>query len=119
MKLSAHTAGASAKCRYDYRVGLLPRGASSRLARDRRTDQCNLRRNPVAAPLLVQLRERIASETISQLHNPGNPFVWRPAVQGFGEGHTGRAANLECVASSKEGIAPMASKPDDAKSGLR
>ena len=72
-----------------------------------------------AAPLLVQLRERIASETISQLHNPGNPFVWRPAVQGFGEGHTGRAANLECVPSRKEGIAPMASKPDDAKSGLR
>jgi hypothetical protein len=62
---------------------------------DRRTDPCGLRRNPVAAPLPVQLRERTALEAISQLHNPGNLFVWRPAVQGFGEDHTGRAATRD------------------------
>jgi hypothetical protein len=48
-----------------------------------------------AAPLPVSLRERSGLEAFSQLHKPGNPFIWRPAVQGFGEDYIGRVATRD------------------------
>jgi hypothetical protein len=34
-------------------------------------------------------------EAISQLRKPRHPFVWRPAIQGSGEDHTGRVATRD------------------------